>query len=460
MNPTPKTRRRGRQPKFVPDPITGDPVIGLRYWETRNKYFVYALDEEGNNTTTRIILGDDFTVAKYRLEQIMAERAGETFTTAHKPEYAESFAGKAEITFTDEVAAALEAGKINPADIIEGIKIIHTDIPDSFCIDRVRQLILDDLKNVSKRMNLPLKFDGDIHPEHSIRLEKLLSLFIDRDDPLGKQQRLDATNYWNQFCKTIKVKTVREITKEHIKKFNKYVRSSKYAPRTKKNILDMVVGVFDHALKEIDNSSDINEINTVLGYCKSKFKRPTKGIKRKPQKFSRDDFDKVYKIDDSETKAMLMLALNTGMKQTAITEVKVADIDFNANTLSNERPKTGVIRSAILMEETVEAIKEWLKIRSFDSDYLFLNDDNEKCNLNYFSRIWNKIRKETGIKAEFRHIRDSVQNIPVEAGVEFNLVKILLGQEIPGISNSYTERNPQKTKTAVRAIYKYYFAKK
>ena len=40
MNPTPKTKRRGKQPKFVPDPITGDPIVGLRYWETRNKYFV------------------------------------------------------------------------------------------------------------------------------------------------------------------------------------------------------------------------------------------------------------------------------------------------------------------------------------------------------------------------------------------------------------------------------------
>ena len=51
MNPTPKTKRRGKQPKFVPDPITGDPIVGLRYWETRKKYFVYALDDEGNNTT-------------------------------------------------------------------------------------------------------------------------------------------------------------------------------------------------------------------------------------------------------------------------------------------------------------------------------------------------------------------------------------------------------------------------
>lgn len=460
MNAPSEIRRRGGQSKYVIEPKTGKPIVGLRWWKTRSQYFLYAIDAEGNSTKSRINLGRDFFQAKYRFEQIMAERAGETFTTATKPDYAKSFKSKAEITFTDDFATALESSGFTPADVIEGITITQTDIPDSFCIDRVRQLILDDLKDVSKRMNLPLKIDGDIRPEHSILLEKLLSLFIDRDVPLKKQQILDTTNYWDQFCKTIKVKTVREITKEHIQKFNKYVINSSYAPRTKKNVLDTIVGVFDYALKEIDNSSDIDEINTVVGYCKSKFKRPNRGTKRKPHKFSRDEFEEVYKIDDAETKAMLMLALNTGMKQTAITEVKVSDIDFTANTLSNERPKTGVIRSAILMKETVKVIKAWLKIRSFDSDYLFLNDNKEKCNLKYFSRIWDRVRKETGIKAEFRHIRDSVQNIPVEAGVEFNLVKILLGQEIPGISNNYTERNPQKTKTAVRAIHKYYFAKR
>ena len=75
-------------------------------------------------------------------------------------------------------------------------------------------------------------------------------------------------------------------------------------------------------------------------------------------------------------------------------------------------------------------------------------------------KIWRRVKKDTGINAQFRHFRDAVQNIPVEEGIEFNLVKILLGQKIPGISNDYTERNPQKTKTAVRAIYKYYFGKK
>ncbi len=341
MNPTPKTRRRGKQPKFVPDPITGNPIVGLRYWETRKKYFVYAIDDEGNNTTTRIILGEDYTLAKYMFEKIMAERAGETFTTATKPDYVASLKSRAKLTFTDDFSTALENSEFDPADIIEGIQITHTDIPDSFCIDRVRQLILDDLKDVSKRMNLPLKIDGDLHPEHSIRLEKLLTLFIDRDDPLSKQQILDATNYWDKFCEIIKVKTVREIIKEHIKKFNKYVNGSSYAPRTKKNILDRIVGVFDYALKETDNSSDIAEINTVLGYCKSKFKRPTKGIKRKPQKFSKEDFQKIYKIADPELKTILLLALNIGMKQTAIANVKISEINFQEKTLSKERHKTG-----------------------------------------------------------------------------------------------------------------------
>lgn len=457
MNPTPKTRRRGKQPKFVPDPVTGDPIAGLRYWETRKKYFVYELDDEGNNTTTRIILGDDYTIAKYKFEQIMAERAGEEFTTATKPDYATSFKGKAEITFTDEVASALEAGKINPADIIEGISITHTDIPDSFCIDRVRTLILEDVKAVSKRIGFTIKIIGDVKPSISMSLDEVFELFVDnRDESLEKQQLQDATNYWNQFCKCVKVKTVAGLEEIHFTKFNKYVLKSNYAPRTKKNIFNIVASIFRH--------TKTSEIRTILGYCEDKLKRPNRGTKRKPQKFDKAKFKKFYELDDAEIRLILLLALNCGMKQTAIANLKLSDMNLKDKTLSKERHKTGFIRSAVLWKETVKAVKDWLKVRTYDSDYLFLTEDEKgkwkKCELKDINRVWRRAKRATGIEAEFRHFRDAVQNIPVQEGIEFDLVRILLGHKIDGMANDYTERNPEKTRTAVRAIHKYYFAKK
>ena len=48
MNAPSEIRRRGRQAKYVMDPKTGKPIIGLHWWKTRNQYFLYAIDDEGN----------------------------------------------------------------------------------------------------------------------------------------------------------------------------------------------------------------------------------------------------------------------------------------------------------------------------------------------------------------------------------------------------------------------------
>lgn len=460
MNPTSKTKFRGRQPKFVPDPKTGEPIVGLRFWETRNKYFVYDIDDKGNNTTTRIILGDDYELAKYKFEQIMAERAGEKFTTATKPDYAESFDGKTKITFTPQIEAALEAGKIKPLDVIQGIKITQTDIPDSFCIDRVRTLILEDVKEVSKRMGFTIKIIGDVKPAKSMSMEKVFESFRENRDTLSitpseKQQLVDAKNYWKQFCKVVKVKTVAELQEKHFEKFNKYVINSSYKPRTKKNVFDIVTKVFRH--------TKTSEILTVLSYCDDKLNRPTRGLKRKPQKFNKAKFRKIYKVDDPEIRLILLLALNLGMKQTAIANLKLSDMDLEEKTLSKERNKTGMIRSAMLWTETVKSVKQWIKVRDYDSDYLFQTEAEDgkwkKCELKDINRVWRRAKRTTGVQAEFRHFRDAVQNIPVDEGIEFDLVRILLGHKIPGMANDYTQRNPRKTRTAVKAIHNYYFGK-
>ena len=67
---TPKNRKRGGQNKYVIDPKTGKPIVGLHLWTTnnRNTYYMNITDEGGKKK--RKYLGKDYHAAKFEFEQL------------------------------------------------------------------------------------------------------------------------------------------------------------------------------------------------------------------------------------------------------------------------------------------------------------------------------------------------------------------------------------------------------
>lgn len=62
-------------------------------------------------------------------------------------------------------------------------------------------------------------------------------------------------------------------------------------------------------------------------------------------------------------KALVLLAINTGMGNTDCSELTMADIDLETALIDNVRHKTGFFRTAPLWVETVDAIRDWIKVR-------------------------------------------------------------------------------------------------
>ena len=62
-------------------------------------------------------------------------------------------------------------------------------------------------------------------------------------------------------------------------------------------------------------------------------------------------------------RAMILLGLNCGMGNTDVSELPRSAVDLDAGLIDFPRPKTGIERRAVLWPETVEALKQVLKVR-------------------------------------------------------------------------------------------------
>jgi integrase len=74
----------------------------------------------------------------------------------------------------------------------------------------------------------------------------------------------------------------------------------------------------------------------------------------------------VHKLVDTAPpmmKAMILLAINTGMGNTDCASLEMADVDLDRGVIDNVRHKTGFLRTAPLWPETVKAMREYLAIR-------------------------------------------------------------------------------------------------
>jgi integrase len=194
-----------------------------------------------------------------------------------------------------------------------------------------------------------------------------------------------------------------------------------------------------------------------------------------PTPISYEDYHKMlnYAIDkkDLTYKAILLIALNCGMRQSDLADIRIKksgkrqkpDIDLDNKTLQMPRPKTGIIRVAILWDRTVDAINEMLQERKkqkIDSEYLFLNSYNRPIREQNIRRWWERNRKHAKLdkSVKFEHIRDATQTIPLDDDpkslVETNLI---MGHSVTGMANNYLERRPVMVRRACAAIEAYFF---
>jgi len=465
-------RGKGRPPKYVQD-NQGRPIVGLSYDKANNRYFNTHWKSEGVSKET---FGSDYHEAIFSFRRWEADRNGENaimidaehIQEGYREEHEEFHPSKDWIASLPQEVQDEWKGKKH----VLVSEVETAGIPESLFWQHARELILSDIVEARKRLNLPIVLDGPIEGSVSITLDEIGKIYFERRrKPISDIYRKDGLRFWGEFKRVTNVKKVGELSATLIDGYENWVYASAktrhWSPATINNRLGFVKAVFNEAFRRVRNISDKQHIKNVREFCNS-FTYTDKPVVN-PQPISKTDYltmldaakDKVYR-------AIMLLSLNCGMKESAAADVRITprrgravpDIDLDKGVLAMPRPKTGIIRVAVLWDRTIAAIKEVLATRKSDSEFLFLNHCGNPMQPRNIRKWWHRTRKQAGVSAsvKFEHIRDATQTIPLDDDpkslVETNLI---MGHAVSGMANNYLERRPTMVRRACKAIEEHFW---
>ena len=143
--------------------------------------------------------------------------------------------------------------------------------------------------------------------------------------------------------------------------------------------------------------------------------------------------------------AVLMLFMQTGMRETALSEINISDIDFDNNILvivdkGHEQHKY------VLSEQMIDAINEWLYhredlLRGYnDNDALFISSNRTRITSTSISKIVRKYAKDAlGYEISPHKLRAAYCNILLNKTGNLYLVSRLVGHKRPDTTEIYLD---------------------
>ena len=190
-----------------------------------------------------------------------------------------------------------------------------------------------------------------------------------------------------------------------------------------------------------------------------------------PEPISKEDYLQILNTTTDKTyKAVMLTALNCGMKETEVADIRIKprhkrkniDINLKEKTLSKPRTKTGIIGVAVLWDRTIKAIEEMIAENKNDTDFLFLNNAGNPIKPRNIQKWWRRERKRAGVSdnVKFEHIRDASQTVPIDHDPTLLFeTRLLMGHSIVGVTNNYLHRRPNMVKRTCEIIHNHYFGK-
>lgn len=338
-------------------------------------------------------------------------------------------------------------------------------ISDDYVVERFLELMEQDRYRMAKLTGIPqLAHLEDVMPlAKPLTLQELIDRFSEKH--ISKQYLYDVKTYWEEFSRIVNKPTIRDVRHIDISTYEK--------------------AIYDQARNKMPSNEEryinnrFNAIKAVLRYCRKKFeykKDIRKALehleqltfvvnkrKKKPRSLAKAEFKKLYKMskDNVLGRCLLLLGINCGLRMADIIDIRKDDVAFEDKTFSKPRTKSGIIQSAILWDETIEAMQEYMKERPNDSDRIFLTIFDNPYTYQYLIRPFNQIREKAGMKRiTHKMLRISGNSIANKFRCNPNAISTYMGWSISNVDNSYNERNPEATENVVKVIYDYYMGEK
>ena len=424
-------KRRGRPPKYVIHPANGVSVYGLSM-DANGYYYSFW---RGEKLQKRPHFGPPGVESfKEAYDSFLA------FMIQHK-------GGKFDLIETQDFAPNPQSIKIEPGtQVIEWSEISSTDttaepaliqevfnevtgerlyrIREDVKWKIVEQAIRKTPKLAAEKTGIEeLSYLKDLTPPPpSLTLQEVGEFYFskkynDKGEPIKPKTIYDAKNWWKEFCKIVKTKTIRDIISKDVRRYNdhihdearkregwrRYIRNRFYTINT---IVNNIRGT-ENRLDKLNLKEILNEELTLVG-------EPKPNPQPILPKHYRAFLGATEKCEDAKKwKAILLLAGNGGFTPVDFTYLKKEAILWKEKMIIMERQKTNVDRQFLLWDRTLNALREYYNTgENNGSPYVFVNRYGKPYTANSIGKYWReRLKPYTRIRkdAQFSHIKDAVQ---------------------------------------------------
>jgi integrase len=150
---------------------------------------------------------------------------------------------------------------------------------------------------------------------------------------------------------------------------------------------------------------------------------------------------------------IVLLALNTGLRRGELLGLRWGDVDRVGAllTVRGASAKTGRTRYVPLNTEVLKTLKTWRPNDATDDDLVFPGDDGEP--MFSLKTAWGKVAKAAGLHGfTFHDLRHTFASKLVQAGVDLNTVRELLGHTDIKMTLRYAHLAPEHRAAAVAKL--------
>lgn len=181
-------------------------------------------------------------------------------------------------------------------------------------------------------------------------------------------------------------------------------------------------------------------------------RRPKNNTEHKVSYLTKTEINKLFKAIDREPneivvmrdKTVISLALATGLRVSALSNINIDDIDFE-NSVVNVIEKRQKVRGINIGDNTRNMLKEWIEIRNeafkdVNSPALFLSQKKNRLSGDAISDKLTKYCNEAGIKRITPHkLRASAACALAKAGVPVKAIAKQLGHSSTNVTMRYID---------------------
>ncbi len=153
---------------------------------------------------------------------------------------------------------------------------------------------------------------------------------------------------------------------------------------------------------------------------------------------------------------IVAFALNTGMRQGEILDLRWPCVDLFRKTATIMRSKNGERRTIPLNQAVLDVLKSKAKVRHIKSDYLFSSGNGTRIIERNLQRAFGQAIERAKIKDfRFHDLRHTFATRLVQSGIDLYTVVKLLGHKDIRMTQRYAHHCPESLRGGVDALQKF-----